>query len=425
MTCALRIFRFDCYNRRMDKRIIPILLLTFVNSIGFSLLIPILPYIIDKFHTDAVTYGVLMSAYPMFQFFGAPILGALSDEWGRRPILLLSQAGTVLGWIFFAVSYFMPDVLFGPWSWPMWFILISRVTDGITGGNNSVATAYISDTISQEERTKIFGIQGGVFGLGLLIGPALGGLTAESPIEYLGTILLALVISIAAFIYLYKGLPESLPKSHRDKKIHFRLIDEINFIFKLQKYKDNKYLMNVLFMRVFFAFIFTAYTTIIVLFVKNSFSLSPNKLGLLFLIIGALFIVNQVYVAPYLSRRYGDFTALCIGLILMIVGMPFVSFVHSLFWFMCMMYLINLGYSVCMPTFRTLITHSVEQTRQGDITGIDESIFALSAALAPLFGGYIYAKAPMYVYVVFTGILLVTFVVFLVRNTQLKVQTVS
>lgn len=404
----------------MDKRVIPILILTFVNSIGFSLLIPVLPYIIDKFHADPVTYGVLMSAYPMFQFFGAPILGALSDQLGRRPVLLVSQAGTVLGWIVFAASYFMPNIQLGLCSLPVWTILLSRLVDGVTGGNNSVAAAYLADAIPTEQRTRVYGIQGGIFGLGLLIGPAIGGIAGETRIEYLGTVLVAVIVSIICLIYLYKTLPESLPKEKRDKKVHFKLTDEINFVFKLRKYRDNTYLLNVLFMRVFFAFIFTAYTTIIVLFVKSSFNLSPNRLGFLFLIIGALVIVNQVYIAPYLSKKIGDFKALGIGLILMIVSMPLVSFVHNIFYFMLMAYLINLGYSICMPTFRTLITQSVEPTRQGDITGIDESIFALSSALAPLFGGYIYKITPNFTYIIFAFILLTAFALFIWQNNRIQ-----
>lgn len=405
----------------MDKRVIPILLLTLVNSLGFSLMIPVLPYIIDKFNADPITYGLLMSTYPMFQFIGAPIMGALSDEWGRRPILLISQAGTVVGWIFFAASYFMPNILLWLCSLPVWMILLSRVIDGLTGGNNSVAAAYVSDITTEEQRTKIFGMQGGVFGLGLLLGPALGGLAGETPIEYLGTVLLALVISIITLVYLYNSLPESLPPSQRDKKIHFRMRDEINFIFKLRKYKHNLHLLNVLFMRVFFAFIFTGYMTIILLYVKKSFQLSPNKLGVLFLLVGGLVIVNQIYIAPYLAKRFGDFKALCIGLILMMIGMPLISFVHNLFYFMCIMFIINVGYSVCMPTFRALITQSVEKTRQGDITGIDESIYALSSAIAPLFGSFVYAKSEAYVYLIFTAILILSFGIFIWRHRSLPV----
>jgi MFS family permease len=406
----------------MDKRVIPILILTFVNSIGFSLLIPVLPYIIDKFDADPITYGVLMSAYPMFQFFGAPILGALSDQMGRRPVLLVSQMGTVFGWLIFAASYFMPNIPLGLCSLPVWTILLSRVVDGITGGNNSVAAAYIADSVSVEKRTKIYGLQGGIFGLGLIIGPAIGGIAGETQIEYLGTVLVALVVSIIALIYLYRNLPESLPLEKRDKEIQFRLIDEINFILKLQKYRENKYLLNILFIRVFFAFIFTAYTTIIVLFVKGAYNLSPNKLGFLFLIIGALVILNQMYIAPWLSRRIGDFRALGIGLILMIIGMPLVIFVHNLVYFMLMAYIINLGYSICMPTFRTIITQSVDPTRQGDISGIDESIFALSAAIAPLFGGYLYAVAPDLTYLIFALILLAAFAGFLWNDKRIVSQ---
>jgi len=158
----------------MKKELLPVILLTFVNTLNFSILIPILPFIIKSYGGGTVIYGIILSTYPFFQFFAAPILGSLSDRYGRRPILLISQAGTMLSWVIFAVAYFVPNVSVGIVSIPLLIIIISRIADGATGGNSAVASAYLSDITTHEEKTKAFGMVGGVVGLGLIFGPVIG-----------------------------------------------------------------------------------------------------------------------------------------------------------------------------------------------------------------------------------------------------------
>ena len=142
------------------KKLMPVLILTFVNVIGFSILIPVLPEVLKYFtgESSGLFYGLLLSSYALSQFLGAPILGSLSDKYGRRPILLLSQGGTILSWIIFASAYFIPkDMLVGSVSLPLVVIAISRILDGLTGGNVSVAQAWVSDKTTREEKTKAFG----------------------------------------------------------------------------------------------------------------------------------------------------------------------------------------------------------------------------------------------------------------------------
>src|SRR3989344_7690195 len=145
----------------MKKRLVPIAFLTFVNVIGFSIQIPVLPFIVDRYGGGPIMYGILLSSYSMFQFLGAPLLGSLSDKYGRRPILLISQTGTLISWVIFAFAYFVPSSIHvATIPLPLAIIMLSRVVDGITGGNISVANAYVSDLTGPEEKTRIFGLLG-------------------------------------------------------------------------------------------------------------------------------------------------------------------------------------------------------------------------------------------------------------------------
>ncbi len=128
----------------MNRKTFPIVLLSLVNGIGFTLLIPVLPFIVRDLGYSAAVFGLLMAVYPMSQFFAAPLLGTLSDYYGRRPILLVSQAGTLLSWIIFAAAYFTTGSI-----WPLLIIAFSRVIDGLTGGNQSVANAYLADVTTE------------------------------------------------------------------------------------------------------------------------------------------------------------------------------------------------------------------------------------------------------------------------------------
>ena len=141
----------------MIKKFIPAYFLTFVNVLGFSILMPILPFIVDRYGAPKWVYGLLITCYAAFQFIGAPFLGALSDRKGRKQILLISQAGTLLSWFLFLFALFLPDMWVYGISIPLIVIAFSRLLDGVTGGNTSVTNAYVSDITTRKEKSYIFG----------------------------------------------------------------------------------------------------------------------------------------------------------------------------------------------------------------------------------------------------------------------------
>ncbi len=399
----------------MQKGLIPILLLTFVNILNFAIMIPVLPFIVEQYGGGSLMYGILLSMYPLFQFFAAPILGAWSDLQGRRPVLLISQAGTLLSWVIFAIAYFVPNISIGSFALPLIVIMIARIADGVTGGNNSVANAYLTDITKPEERAKRFGMLGGIVGLGLIIGPAIGGYTSSLGIGYLGTALANIALSTVTLILMWYFLPETLSRSERDESLHFKWTDEIQFITKLKKYSENRILKYLFFIRVFFLLSFNAYTSIIVLFMIESYKLEQSQLGLLFLVTGSYMIINQMFVSPFFARKLGVLKTFVIGLALFIFSLITLEFASNVWLFLLNAYFLNVGISMAFPTFKSLLSHNVEQRKQGEIQGIDEAFLAASAAIAPITAGFIYQYVGKYSFGVFAIGLLIPLFYFVTR----------
>lgn len=397
-----------------------VLLLTLVNVLGYSIMIPVFPFIVDTYHGGALTYGILLSSYSLFQFLGAPLLGSLADKYGRRPLLIISNLGTLLGWLIFAAAYFIPtDLHLGVISIPIAVIIISRIVDGITGGNISVSNAYASDITPAREKTKVFGYMGALVGLGFIIGPAIGGYSSSFGINYLGTILVSAGITVISIILMWYFLPESLPEKKRAKHLQIHILKEINFFEKLMKFKSNRFIQKLFFIRMFLAFMFSAYTSIVVLFLKEYFHLTAKQLGLLFLLFGLFLIFNQTYITNRLARKYGDLQAFYIGQIVMTLGMVVIIFIPNFWLLLVVSYFLNIGISMSMVTFKSLIANHVGESRQGEINGLDESVLAGASAFAPLLAGYLYENIFRYTFPIFSLGLLIPHIVLWWRSGKI------
>ncbi len=396
----------------MVRKLFPVLLLTFVNVIGFSLLIPVLPGIVEQYAPPeyaGVLYGALLSSYAIFQFLAAPLLGSLSDRFGRRPLLFLSQLGTLLSWVIFGSAYFMPDWNIFGIALPLYVIAFSRVTDGITGGNVSVANAWIADSTTKEEKTHAFGIIGATFGIGFLVGPALGGISSSLGLGYLGTCILAFIISLITLIIIEFYLPESLPKEKRDHTVDLHIGRQLNIIKKFAAFKNNLLVSRILMLRLSFTLAFSGYVTIIILYLKNAFSLSPTGLGIALSLIGVFSIINQALVVRKVVQKIGSVHTLYLGLGLVVLGLlmlpllpttlPPLTFLpgglgkysSGLILVMINAFIMNLGIGLSGPNFKSLLANAVEDTKQGAITGLDESLMALGNAITPMLAGALFA----------------------------------
>lgn len=373
----------------IDKNIVPIILLTFVNSMNLSILTPTLPHVVEQLGQNELVFGALLTAYSLFQFIGAPFLGALSDKFGRRPILLITQGGTFLSWIMFAVSYYF----FREYSHipllTVWILGVARVVDGITGGNSSVGSAYVADMTKPEDKLKNFGLLEVAMGVGLFFGLAIGSFTGSADYSYLPTALIAVCISGVTWLMMFRYLEESLPVEKRTTKME-NFLTEINALKKLKKYKDDQFVYEMYWNRAFISFAMSFFISIIILHLIQLFGFSKVEIGYILLAVGLVMIFNQTILLRYFVNKFGNFWTLVAAQLLIAVGLSGMGFADSVWWYFVAYFFANLGFSLSLPTTKTMISNNVPEDQQGEALGIDISVYALATAFTPMIATSIY-----------------------------------
>ena len=375
----------------MFKKISPILALNLVNILGFSILIPILPSIVATYNGSDFMYGLLISIYSMFQFFASPLMGSLSDIYGRRPVLILSQAGTLLSWVIFGSAYFLPNIDLKIASLPILVIFISRVFDGITGGNTTVANAYLADITTNEEKTKAFGYVGAIFGVGFLIGPVIGAMSYDSSLSYAGTAIVSALISLITLLLIIFKLPESLPEEKRTTKVKTKLSEKFNLYKRINKLDLDKKMRNLFTLRFFFSMAFTGYTGIIILYLNQHYNLTEGSISYVLLLFGVYAIINQSALVPRLAKKFGELSVYYIGYFALIISMAAITIKMPLWAFIALGYIVSISIDSCTPTFKAIISNYMSDSKQGEAQGIDEAFQAVGRATAPLITTALYS----------------------------------
>ncbi|MFT5780142.1 MAG: DHA1 family tetracycline resistance protein-like MFS transporter [Crocinitomicaceae bacterium] len=382
----------------MSKKLLPAYLLTFVNVLGFSILMPILPFVVESHGAPEWVFGLLLSCYSAFQFIGAPYLGSLSDSIGRKPVLLISQAGTLLSWFIFMIALAVPELSFLGLALPLWIIGLSRVLDGLTGGNTSVANAYVSDVTTRDEKAYIFGYLGGIAGLGLIIGPGLGGLTASSSLGYFGTLITAAVISTITLITIIAFLKESHPPEKRVPRKRQSLLKSMFILRRIREVKPSPVVKTILSVKLFFSIMMAFYMSTISLYLIDSFDFDESELGFFMLIVGVFLAFNQAFLSKQFIKRFGEYPTLLLGLGFCILGMFCITLSNNLYVFIGFYYFLNLGLSLCFPTFNALLSIHASPEKQGSIMGISESISSFALAVFPVVGAALFGFMGFKVY---------------------------
>ena len=383
----------------MNKDTFPIILLNLVNGISGTLLIPVLPFVIrDLGYSDAV-FGLLLAVFPICQFFGAPILGTLSDHYGRKPVLLISQAGTMLSWVIFGAAYFMSGSL-----WPVLIIAFSRVVDGITGGNQSVANAYLADITTDDERTKVFGILGASMAVALMIGPAIGGFSAAGAYGYLGTAIVAGILSLITLIAMSLMLKESLAVEDRSMTLDINPLHQLNLLSKIHRLSHMRALQRLFTTRAIFNLVFGSYVAILVLWYVDRLGLDQTQVGWMMLAIGVFLIINELLLLPRLEKRFGDLGTLIIGFAVTPLGLLLIRWPESVWLYLPMAYILNIGAALTFPTLQSVTTKVADERQEGEVQGIDTSVGAFASALAPIMAGFLYARIGGDTFLVLAGL---------------------
>ncbi len=385
----------------MFRLLIPALLLSFVNVLGFSLLIPVLPFIVDDFGLSQVWYGALLSSYAAALFFGAPLLGALSDVFGRKRLLIISQAGTLFSWVLFAAALFIPaDIVFAGLPVAVYVIIVSRVIDGLTGGNNSVVSALVSDVTRPDQRARAYGIIGATFGVGFMLGPALGGLTAQSSSGYLGTIVFAFCLSAMTLVSLF-FLREPARTSSSDWK---RLVAaRVNVFGTLWSYRASGIIAYTLSVKFVVVVAFTSFTSVLSLFLIDYVGLSAVGIGLFFLVIGAYAVFNQGVLVGAVSDRIGSARTLVLGTLFLSAGMAAWFFSSNVWVLLALSLLFSVGSAFVFPTVKALLSVHADAAKQGEVMGLEESLRSLAQAGMPVLSALLYVSFGPVIFLWYAG----------------------
>ncbi len=368
-------------------------------------MIPVLPFIVKEANAPEYVYGLLLSAYSFFQFIGSPFLGKLSDSRGRKPILVISQFGTLLSWVIYGIAYFvaydvlevyqydfMGKVFF--YSLPLIIIAFARIADGLTGGNISVTNAYVSDITTLEQKKTIFGTLGGIVGIGFVIGPAIGGLTSgyneNGEFEYLGTILTAAGVSLIALLSILFFLKESLPIEKRREYKKHNFIKSFNIVKRVNSLNPKYIVKQVLVLKSLMSATMAFYIATIVLYVIELFDFTPFGTGIFLLVAGIFLGFNQAVLFKKVVLKIGELYTLIIGFSLTALGLVLITLTDILWIYMILYYILNLGLSLSFPVFNSLISQHADEDKQGEIMGISESIQSISNAIFPVIATAIY-----------------------------------
>lgn len=352
-----------------NKNLLIIALIAFVNALGYGIIIPILYSYSLKFGLSDFQNGLLFALFSICQFASTPIIGRLSDKFGRKPLLVISLAGTALS---FFMAAFAPSAA---------FLFLARALDGLTAGNIPVASAVISDTTQPKDRAKGFGIIGASFGFGFIFGPAISAVTVGYGIGV--PFIIAGVISVIAVILTAIILPET--NKHMGEVKTGKLFD----IPKLIKAATDKSVGSTLVMSLVYSFAFGMLIYGFQPFSVKALKLSANEISALFTLFGVVGLITQVLFLPRVVKRLGDKQSLQFSLVLLAIGFLGMFLTRNIVLFVLISILFGFANSFINPLVQTILSKETDEKSQGSIMGINASYVSIGTIFGPIIGGII------------------------------------
>ncbi len=394
--------------------------MNFVGTLGFSIVVPFLVFLVTQWGGNALVYGLIGATYSAFQLIGAPILGRWSDKYGRRKILLLSQLGTLVSWIIFLIAFFVPVRILGDidsttlgqftLTLPLVLLFLARAADGITGGNISVANAYLADITDEEDRSRNFGRMALSGNLGFVLGPALAGLLGATIYGAILPVVAALAISFLATVIIVFGLKEFDPciltrapgprsmrkvfgQEHKEcysirdpEKVGFRIILKIAHVPRL---------LGIYFLVMLgFSFFYIGFPVHAV----NELRWTITDIGLFFAYLSLVMVFVQGPILATASKKSSDGALAFGGTLILTIGLI------GLFWSsITVIYLaatlIALGNGLMWPSVMAMLSNAAGDMHQGAVQGAGGSIGAIASIVGLIAGGLLYNWLGAWVFV--------------------------
>lgn len=359
------------------------LISVFLIGIGFSIITPVIPFLVQPYITNpgdqAMVVTLLMSVYAICMFFSAPVLGALSDRYGRRPILIVSLLGAAIGFFVFGIGG------------ALWVLFAGRIIEGITGGSISTIFAYFADITPPENRTKYFGWVSAMAGAGSIMGPTIGGLLATN-FGYTAPLYFGAIIALLNMVYGYFFMPESLDAKNRLQEITPARLNPFIQLFNILSIKN----LNRLLIAAFLLWIPSgSMQAIMSQFTIDTFNWKPAIIGLVFSIMGFQDIISQAFIMPQLLKKLSDKQIALLGMTAELIGYAFIAtstVASSAPIFIVGIFIFGFGDSIFGPSFNGMLSKSADASEQGRIQGGSQSIQSLARIIGPILGGAIYVS---------------------------------
>ncbi|EHW9789912.1 TPA: MFS transporter [Listeria innocua] len=378
------------------------LISVFLCGMGFSIIMPVVPFLVAPYVNNsseqALMVTLLTSVYALCVFFAAPGLGALSDRFGRRPVLLICFIGSAIGYFVFGLGG------------ALWVLFLGRIIEGITGGSIGTLFAFFADITPENQRTKYFGWVSAAAGAGAALGPAFGGVIAH--FGYAMPFFFGAAITFINLVFGYFYMPETLKEENRLKRIPLIRINPFSQLLNILTIKH----LGRLLIAAFLIWIPNgSLQAVMSQFAIDSFSWKPALIGLMFSIMGIQDILSQAFVMPKLLLKLSDKQIAILGMIAEIIGYALIA-ASSIFilpqLLVIGMFVFGFGDSIFGPAFNGMVSKSASASEQGRIQGGSQAIQSLARIIGPIIGGQIYITlghaAPAVM-----GVILITVAIFI------------
>ena len=355
----------------MIRKLLPILGITFIDIVGFSMLIPMLPYFVTHFGLSAVIVGVLFATFSFCQLVSAPLWGNASDRIGRKMVLIISQIGATIGWAMLGLA---PNIAAALSVAPIAVVFAARIVEGISGGNISITQAYVADLVEPRERARAFGFISAMFAAGMVFGPFGGGILFEH-FGFAAPFLVAAGLQLVTLLLTITMLPESRAGRKDEERLG---LDAIIGCFKRPR------LARLLLQKLAIALALYGWFAVFALFLQRQLGFSLTQTDYLFSGFAIVNVVMNAVIVGRVSARLGDRTMSNVGLSCLVAGFALVPFVGtSIALLATTMLLFSFGMALTNTGITALISNAASDREQGTVLGTSSSLDSLSGILAP------------------------------------------
>jgi len=355
----------------IKRRLAIIFGFVFIDLLGYSIILPLLPYIAERFSATPTQVGLLLTANALAQMVAAPAIGRLSDRWGRRPLLIISVAGTLAAFLLFAFSS------------SLWMLFLSRVLDGFLGGNTALARAYITDITDSENRSKGLGLIGAAFGLGFIIGPFSGGQLSQLGYRVPG--LVAAALSLINLIAVILWIPESLKEEEKQAARNSPYTR-----FNIRNLRDTLRIPCVgelLLINTWFSMAFMLFQVNFVLVAKETLNLSAQTTSMLLSLVGVVSVITQGFIVGWVSKKVRETRLIFTTTLVLMAGLLGWGFASAVWQLILLIVPIAVAAGLFNVTLTSLLTKSTYKESVGGTLGLAQSQQTFAQVITPLIGG--------------------------------------